>query len=122
MPFLTPRAKDLNELADGAQFLFKVRPLDMDEKAASLLEGAARDLLALVHESLARLSDWTAEATEQAVREVSESQGVKLGSVAQPLRAALTGRGTSPGIFDVLALLGRDESLARIMDQMNEAR
>jgi glutamyl-tRNA synthetase len=117
MPQLTPRAKDLNELADGALFLFKPRPLDMDEKAAALLEGAARDLLALVHTSLAALGDWTAEATEQAVREVVEAEGVKLGQVAQPLRAALTGRATSPGIFDVLALLGRDESLARIADQ-----
>ena len=118
MPFLTPRAKDLNELAEASQFLFKLRPLDVDEKAAALLEGAARDLLALVHESLGRLDSWTVEATEQAVREVSEAEGVKLGQVAQPLRAALTGRTTSPGIFDVLALLGRDESLARIGDQM----
>lgn len=118
MPVLTPRAKDLNELAEAAQFLFKLRPLDVDEEAAALLEGAARDLLALVHESLQKLDTWTAEATEQAVREVSEAEGVKLGQVAQPLRAALTGRATSPGIFDVLALLGRDESLARIGDQM----
>jgi glutamyl-tRNA synthetase len=118
MPVLTPRAKDLNELADAASFLFKPRPLAVDDKAAGLLEGAARDLLALVHESLSAVRDWTAEATEQAVREVSEAEGVKLGQVAQPLRAALTGRTTSPGIFDVLALLGRDESLARIGDQM----
>jgi glutamyl-tRNA synthetase len=118
MPLLTPRAKDLKDLAEGACFLFRQRPLDMDEKAASLLEGAARDLLGLVHESLVQLADWNAEATEQAVREVSESQGVKLGQVAQPLRAALTGRATSPGIFDVLVLLGRDESLARIADQV----
>jgi glutamyl-tRNA synthetase len=116
MPVLTPRAKDLNEVAQGAEFLFKSVPLDMDEKAASLLAGDARDLLGRVRRSLAALSDWTAEATEQAVREVAEASGVKLGQVAQPLRAALTGRATSPGIFDVLALLGRDESLARIAD------
>jgi glutamyl-tRNA synthetase len=116
MPVLTPRAKDLNELADGASFLFKSVPLDMDEKAASLIAGDAADLLGQVRQSLAALGDWTAEATEQAVREVAEASGVKLGQVAQPLRAALTGRATSPGIFDVLALLGRDESLARIAD------
>jgi glutamyl-tRNA synthetase len=116
MPVLTPRAKDLNELADGASFLFKSVPLDMDEKAASLIAGDAADLLGRVRQSLASLSDWTAEATEQAVREVAEESGIKLGQVAQPLRAALTGRATSPGIFDVLALLGRDESLARIAD------
>ena len=118
MPELTPRAKDLNDLADGALFLFRARPLEMDDKAAALLQGDARNLLALVHQALERVDAWTAEATEQAVREVAEAQGVKLGQVAQPLRAALTGRATSPGIFDVLALLGRDESLARIADQM----
>jgi glutamyl-tRNA synthetase len=116
MPVLTPRAKDLNELADGAAFLAKSVPLDMDEKAASLLAGDASGLLGRVRQALAAVSDWTAEATELAVREVAEAVGVKLGQVAQPLRAALTGRATSPGIFDVLALLGRDESLARIAD------
>src|SRR3954466_12019500 len=117
MPFLTPRAKDLNELAEGARFLFSARPLDMDEKAKLLLEGGARDLLALVHQALSPVAEWTAEGIEQAVREVAEAEGVKLGQVAQPLRAALTGRATSPGIFDVLVLLGREESLARIADQ-----
>ena len=118
MPVLTVRAKDLNELAEGAAFLSARRPLAMDEKAAVLLEGRARELLALVHAALAKVADWSAEATEQAVREVAEAEGVKLGQVAQPLRAALTGRATSPGIFDVLALLGREESLARVADAM----
>ena len=118
MDHLKPRAKDLNELAEGALFLFAPRPLKMDDKADALLHGDARDLLALVHQALSGLESWSAEATEQAVREVAEANGVKLGQVAQPLRAALTGRATSPGIFDVLALLGRDESLARIADQM----
>jgi glutamyl-tRNA synthetase len=117
MPSLKVRAKSLNEIAEGAAFLFAQRPLDMDERAAGLLQGDAPNLLAAVHQALAALPDWTAEATEQAVREVAEANGVKLGQVAQPLRAALTGRATSPGIFDVLALLGRDESLARIADQ-----
>ena len=91
----------------------------MDEKASALLEGGAADLLALVHQALAALPAWSAEATEQAVREVAEKAGVKLGQVAQPLRAALTGRASSPGIFDVLVLLGREESLARIAEQMS---
>ncbi len=114
MPELKPRAKNLNEMADGAAFLFKARPLDLDDKAAALLQGEAADLLALVHFALQRLPEWTHETTERAVREVAEGRGVKLGQVAQPLRAALTGRATSPGIFDVLVLLGREESLARI--------
>ena len=120
MPELKPRAKNLNELAEGATFLFRGRPLDMDDKAASLLEGDAADLLALVHRHLSALPEWTQETTEQAVREVAEAEGVKLGQVAQPLRAALTGRATSPGIFDVLVLLGREESLGRIGDRMKE--
>jgi glutamyl-tRNA synthetase len=118
MDGLKPRAKTLNELAESGSFLFKSRPLDMDERAASLLEGQASDLLALVHAALAALPEWSVEATEQAVRGVSDAAGVKLGQVAQPLRAALTGRATSPGIFDVLVLLGRQESLARIADRM----
>jgi glutamyl-tRNA synthetase len=117
MPELKPRAKNLNEMADGAAFLFKQRPLDLDDKAAALLQGEAADLLALVHSALEGLPEWTAGTTEQAVREVAEGRGVKLGQVAQPLRAALTGRATSPGIFDVLVLLGREESLARIAAQ-----
>jgi glutamyl-tRNA synthetase len=120
MAVLKPRAKDLHELAEGAHFLFKSRPLDMDEKANGLLEGPARDLLTLVHRRLSQLGKWSPEETEQAVREVAEAEGVKLGQVAQPLRAALTGRATSPGIFDVLALLGREESLARVADQMGK--
>jgi glutamyl-tRNA synthetase len=118
MDVLKPRARNLGELAEGGAFLFKSRPLDMDERAAELLQARAADLLALVHARLSSLEDWSAEATEQAVREVAEAEGVKLGQVAQPLRAALTGRTASPGIFDVLVLLGRDESLARIADKM----
>jgi glutamyl-tRNA synthetase len=118
MDGLKPRAKSLCELAEGAAFLFKTIPLDLDERAASLLEGDAPELLARVHTALSGLNEWTAEAAEGAVRKVSEDAGVKLGQVAQPLRAALTGRATSPGIFDVLVLIGREESLARIGDRM----
>jgi len=117
MPELKPRAKSIIDLSEAALFLFKSRPLDMDERASALLQGDAPDLLANVHEALVQAQSWTAETTEQAVREVAERHGAKLGQVAQPLRAALTGRATSPGIFDVLALLGREESLARIADQ-----
>ncbi|HEX8215672.1 MAG TPA: glutamate--tRNA ligase [Allosphingosinicella sp.] len=118
MESLKPRAKNVGELAEGGAFLFKSVPLDMDERAEALLEGEAPGLLASVHKALSCLPDWTAQATEQAIRDVAEAGGIKLGQVAQPLRAALTGRATSPGIFDVLVLLGRDESLARIGDRM----
>nr|WP_294814039.1 glutamate--tRNA ligase [uncultured Sphingomonas sp.] len=120
MPSLKPRAPNLNEIAEGAMFLFRTRPLDLDEGAAALLEGDAPALLAAVHTSLDAAGSWDTEALEAAVRTVADDAGVKLGAVAQPLRAALTGRRTSPGIFDVLALLGREESLARIADQMTK--
>jgi len=90
----------------------------MAEPAAALLTNEARQTLHHAHDKLAALAEWDAAALEAAIREVAEGQSLKLGKLAQPLRAALTGRTTSPGIFDVLALLGRDESLARIADQM----
>lgn len=119
MGHLKPRARDLNELAEGALFLFEKRPLDMDERAAALLEGAARERLASLHAILSGLDRWSSDGAEEAVRAFALEEGVKLGELAQPLRAALTGRATSPGIFDVLVLLGREESLGRIADQMS---
>ena len=118
MPELKARAHTLNQLADGARFLFERRPIDVDNTAAALLTDEARQTLGSAHAKLGALAQWDAAALEAAIREVAETSGVKLGKLAQPLRAALTGRTTSPGIFDVLALLGRDESLARIADQM----
>ena len=120
MPELKARAHTLNQLAEGAHFLFASRPLDFDEGASALLTDESRSILAAAHKRLVALAKWDAESLEAAVRDVAEASGVKLGKLAQPLRAALTGRTTSPGIFDVLALLGRDESLARIADQMVE--
>ncbi|MFL6845821.1 MAG: glutamate--tRNA ligase [Allosphingosinicella sp.] len=121
MPELKPRAKSLNEIAESSTFLFRTRPLDLDEKAAGLLAGEAPRLLAGAWSALNALDEWSATATEAAVRSTAEAAGVKLGQVAQPLRAALTGRATSPGIFDVLVLLGREESLSRIADRMDGA-
>jgi glutamyl-tRNA synthetase len=119
MPELKARAHDLNQLADGAGFLFAERPLPMDESAAALLTAESRSLLRAAHQALGAAA-WDHDSLEAAVRQVAEEAGVKLGKLAQPLRAALTGRTTSPGIFDVLALLGQGESLARISDQMVE--
>ena len=119
MPELKARAHDLNQLAEGATFLFARRPLQVEDGAAALLTPEARVLLAKARRAL-DAAEWNHDALEQSVREVAEAEGVKLGKLAQPLRAALTGRTTSPGIFDVLALLGKSESLARIEDQMLE--
>ena len=118
MAELKPRAANLLELASGAAFLFRTRPLELDADAVPLLEGGAKALLAQLHAALDAAQSWDNEALEAAVRTVADDAGVKLGQVAQPLRAALTGKRTSPGIFDVLVLLGRDESLGRISDQM----
>ncbi len=118
MVSLKPRAKSTLGLADGALFLFERRPLILDEGAKALLEGGAAVLLESVSSALGGSSDWDETALETAVRQVAEDAGLGLGKVAQPLRAALTGRTTSPGIFDVLLLLGREESLARINDAL----
>ncbi|MBB6465127.1 glutamyl-tRNA synthetase [Aminobacter lissarensis] len=121
MPGLKERAKTLIELAEGAGFLFAQRPLPLDEKATGLLAGPAKDILRGAHAALATVAagDWNAANAEAAIREFAVRENLKLGGVAQPLRAALTGKSTSPGVFDVLAVLGRDESLARIFDQID---
>ena len=119
IPELKARAHDLNQLADGARFLFASRPLAVDEAASALLTSESRALLRAAHQALSGAA-WEHDALEEAVRQVAEAAGVKLGKLAQPLRAALTGRTTSPGIFDVLVLLGQGESLGRIADQMVE--
>ncbi len=118
MPSLKERAKTLLDIIDGAQFLLADRPIPLDDKAAAILTADAPPLLAEIAAQLAEVEPWTAEATERAVRGFAERKGVKLGAVAQPLRAALTGRTTSPGIFEVLAVLGKAESLGRLADQM----
>jgi glutamyl-tRNA synthetase len=117
LPGLKERAKTLVELLDGAGFLFAERPLAIDDKAEEILKrGGSLHIAALVPRFEA-LAEWTAATTEAVVREYAAEQGAKLGSIAQPLRAAVTGRSTSPGIFDVLAVLGREESLGRLKDQ-----
>jgi glutamyl-tRNA synthetase len=116
MAGLKERAKTLVELADGAQFLFARRPLAYDAKATEILKPEGKTHLAALAPILAALPDWTAHAAEEAVRAYVAETGAKLGQVAQPLRAALTGRGTSPGIFDVVEVLGRAEALGRIND------
>ena len=116
MPAVKDRAKTLIDLADGAWFYVAPRPLQPDEKAAALLTPESRPLLSRLADNLAGLSDWSVTSIETAVRDTANQEGVKLGKIAQPLRAALTGRTASPGIFEVLAALGRDESLGRLAD------
>lgn len=116
MPGLKERAKTLLDLVDGSAFIFASRPLALDAKASSLLTDETRRLIGALKGILGQVSPWTAQTTESAVRSFAEQSSLKLGAVAQPLRVALTGRTTSPGIFDVLAVLGKDECLARLGD------
>jgi glutamyl-tRNA synthetase len=117
MPGLKERAKTLIELLDSAFYLYAQRPLQLDDKAKGLLDEAARQRLPKIAEKLAAVDDWTPAPLEAAVRAYVEESGLKLGQAAQPLRAALTGRAMSPGLFDVMAVLGREETLARLADQ-----
>ena len=121
LPGLKERAKTLVDLLDGAKFLFETRPLKADEKAETILAGAGRVHLKALLPRLTSLAEWSAAAAEAIVRDYAQESGAKLGQIAQPLRAALTGRSTSPGVFDVLAVLGREESLGRIADQAQGA-
>jgi glutamyl-tRNA synthetase len=118
MPGLKERAKTLVELQAGAQFLFAKRPIAVDAKARQILDGTGIEALRALEPVLSSLDQWTSGSIEAAVKDYSEKSGVKLGKVAQPLRSALTGTTTSPGIFDVLEVLGREESLGRISDQL----
>ncbi|KQT48714.1 glutamate--tRNA ligase [Aureimonas sp. Leaf454] len=117
MAGLKERAKTLVELCESSAYLFAARPLSLDEGAKLLLDGDGRRIVAALIPRLEDISDWSAASTEAVVRAFAEAEGLKLGKAAQPLRAALTGRTTSPGVFDVLAVLGRDESLGRLSDQ-----
>src|SRR5689334_6330020 len=119
MPSLKERAKTLIELIDGSQFIFADRPLQIEAKAQALLTPETRQLIGRLQAALEVVSPWTTATTEAAMRAFAEDNSLKLGAVAQPLRVALTGKTTSPGIFEVLSVLGRDECLARLADQAN---
>jgi glutamyl-tRNA synthetase len=120
MPGLKERAKTLVELFDASRFLWASRPLDLNDQAKAMLTPEALGQIATLLPELEAASEWTAIAIEAVVRGFAERASLKLGQVAQPLRAALTGRTTSPPIFDVLAVLGKDESLRRLRDRASE--
>ncbi|MDD9909709.1 MAG: glutamate--tRNA ligase [Ahrensia sp.] len=120
MPGLKERAKTLTDLIEGARFLFAERPLELSEKGLGILDGdeaAARGVLSGLIPVLEGLDGWSLEAIEEAVRDFTKAKDLKLGKVAQPIRVALTGGTTSPGVFDVMAALPKDECIARLRDQ-----
>jgi glutamyl-tRNA synthetase len=118
LPSLKERAKTLAELIGGALYIVAPRPLKLNDKAAKLLDAEGRSVLSALLPRLEASVEWTAPALEAIVRAYSEETGAKLGKVAQPLRAALTGRTVSPPVFDVMAVIGRDEAVGRLRDQI----
>ncbi|MCA0451309.1 MAG: glutamate--tRNA ligase, partial [Proteobacteria bacterium] len=115
---LKARAKTLLELAKAATFYVRSRPLALDDGAKKLLAGDAKANLAKGRALLAQAADWNAAFLEETFRKAAEAEGAKLGLLAQPLRGALTGQATSPPIFEVMAILGKDETLGRIDDAL----
>ena len=118
MPSLKERAKTLSELADSAALFFRIRPLALDEKATKQLDNDGKNTLSEFSQLLANLPNWRQDTLEDQARVFAESAGIKLGKLAQPLRAALTGSTVSPPIFEVMQILGKSESLARIGDAL----
>ena len=121
MPGLVQRSRTLIELAEAAMVYVRARPLDLDAKALALLTKAPPGLLAALGDRLASAGDWSEDGLEALLRSHAEETGVGFGKIAQPLRAALTGRATSPGLFELLVVFGREEALARIADARDTA-
>lgn len=120
LPALKERAKTLVQLVDSTYFIHASRPLEFDDKASSALNDEARAMLFDAHATLSGLNEWNHDSISDALKGLADAKELKLGKIAQPIRAALTGRGTSPGAFDVLSILGQDEALHRIADQMTK--
>lgn len=116
MPGLKARAKTLIELAENAAFYVRRRPLEFNSAALKLLDEDGRAVIAALAAEFAQCEDWSSSVLEELTRSFAETRGMKLGKVAQPLRAALSGAATSPPIFEVMAILGRDETLGRLAD------
>lgn len=119
MPALKERAKTLVELIENASFIYDKRPLSMTDKAADLLNDEARSLFVDLAQHLESIDEWNHDTIDASIRAFVEKMDLKLGKIAQPLRAALTGKTTSPGIFDVADILGKQEVLLRIKDQFS---
>ncbi|MDE0537587.1 MAG: glutamate--tRNA ligase [Rhodospirillales bacterium] len=118
MSGLKERAKNTLELIENSLFYVRKRPLSLTPKAAKILDAEGCGMIEHIRPNLAQLEDWSREGIETAAREVAEAADAKLGAVAQPLRAALTGSNVSPGIFEVMEVLGQDETLGRLDDAL----
>ncbi len=122
MPLLKEKAKTLNELAKASKFLFFERPIIPDERAAKILDENSIEILVKLLPKLELLEVWNAENLSVKIREFCDSAGLKLGKVAQPIRCAVAGTPSAPGVFEVMELFGREETLARISDQVKSQK
>lgn len=116
MPGLKQRAQTTLELAENALFYIHSRPIPLDDKARQLLEENAKNLLKDFLPKLTDVKDWSHDSLQEICRIFSENREIKLGQIAQPLRAAITGRTFSPSIFEVMEILGQEECLGRLQD------
>jgi glutamyl-tRNA synthetase len=116
MDSLKDRAKNIQELSENAVFYATNRPVKITLKAAKHLDQNSLDILAKVRAELAEIDAWNHETVNQITRDLAENEDVGLGKIAQPLRSALSGSHASPGIFEVMEILGKEESLARLDD------
>lgn len=115
MPSLKDRAKTFTELLEKAQFCLASRPIVPDEKAAAALDNVSRGILKELTPQL-QTASWSRDALEALVADLAEAHETKLGKLAGPLRAALAGRAVSPSVFDMMLVLGREETIARLQD------
>jgi len=120
LPELQPRAKTLLDLISLSQFIYAKLPLDIEEKASKHLNDDSRQMMAKIIDVLQEVTEWKPENINARVREFGDENSIKLGKIAQPLRVALTGRVVSAGIFEIMAILGKDESLKRFQDQVSQ--
>lgn len=118
MPSLKERAKTLVDIVAGAAFLFEQRPIPMDEKALKLVEGNGKEFIAKILPRFEAIETWDQDQFGYTIRSFAEENELKLGQVAQPIRAALTGKATSPGAFDVLEIFGKEEAILRLKDHI----
>jgi glutamyl-tRNA synthetase len=112
---LKERARSLPDLLEKGQFALVSRPLQPDEKAAAQLDPVSRGIL---HELTAQVQNvsWSRDTLEATLTRVAEAHGMKFGKLAGPLRAALAGRSVTPSVFDMMLVIGREETIARLTD------
>ncbi|MBI1250048.1 MAG: glutamate--tRNA ligase [Alphaproteobacteria bacterium] len=121
MDVLKQRAATIDALADQARFLALTRPLNLDAQAQKALLGDARDRLARLRATLALQADWTPAALQEAMKSFADAEGVKMGQIGPPLRAALTAGAPAPDLGQTLNALGQEETLARLDDCLSGA-